>query len=142
MKLISYILFPSKELCQGNPFKRHTQLSTAPPRTYGETEVIEVIAINCSSINQIPVAVEEIASDAVKQPLTDENLFNALWSTTCSRHMVFKPYGQIKPDYLDDFFAENNINLKHENCIYIWFEKEIMDIVSKVTSKKMQQNVQ
>ncbi len=142
MDLNSYILFPSRDICQGKSFKRHAQLSISPPVILAGKETIELIAINCSSIRDIPSIVCEIASTTMEQPLSDENLFNALWSNTCSRHLCFKPFGAIKPEYLEDVFKEKNINLKSDNYIYIAYEKETMDIVSKVTKKKLQQNQQ
>jgi hypothetical protein len=137
----SYILFPGKNLCQGKMFKKHAQLSASPPLTPFGEETFEIIAINCSSLEQIPVTVNEIASMALELPLTDENLSNALWSDTCSRHMLFKPYGDAKPDYLDEMLEEKNIPLKSTSCIYIPFEKETLDIVSKFTANKLRKNL-
>jgi hypothetical protein len=78
---------------------------------------------------------------SLELPLTDENLFNALWSDTCSRHMLFKPYGEAKPDYLTEMLKEKNIPVKSDSYIYITFEKETLDIVSKFTAKKLQKNI-
>ena len=142
MNLKSYILFPSRDLCQGKMFKRHAQLSASPPLILAGNETIELIAINCSSIRDIPEIVCEIASSAMEQPLTDENLFNAMWSSVCSRYMCFKPFGMIRPEYIEDLFNANNINLKNDGYIYIVYEKETMDIVSNVTQKRLQQNNQ
>lgn len=142
MDLISYILFPSKQICQGKPFKRYAELSASPPLIMAGKETIELIAINCNSCNEIPATVNSIASKALEQPLTEENLANALWSDTCARQMHFKPFGNIKPEYLEEMFQKQNINLKCESCIYIQFEKETLDIVTRFTENKLKKNLQ
>lgn len=142
MDFISYILFPSKQICQGKSFQRHAQLSASPPLTRSGTETVELIAINCDSIEEIPACVNAIASTALAKSYSEENLFNALWSDVTSRHMFFKPYGSTMPDYFDDMFIKNNIEVRREGCIYIRFEKETLDIVTRFTENKLKKNLQ
>ena len=134
--IYSFVLIPAPQLCESQMFKRHR--SFVRSRVDGtNTEIFDVIAINCTSKYDIPGKIYDISTRYLTMPPTEENIKTAVWSSACRSALMEETYGSTPTQEMMNTLAMYNINVNQTNCIYIPLDGAALSITEQFVASYM-----
>lgn len=113
----SFILIPSPQICGDDVVKRHKQLVASYPGVFAE--ILDIVALRCDDISEIPSMVANICSQYKTKRKTDKNLAVLTTAIVCNNHLKENPLGMEKNDGMIQFLKKYDIEINDKNCIYL-----------------------
>ena len=112
----TFILISSPQMCGHNKFKYQKHFIAISNKFLLES--VDVLAINCDNISDIPEKVFQIFAEYRKKQLTEDNLQTMTMIGVCNAWFQDNELLEVSDEMLEEL-KKTGIDVKKEECLYI-----------------------